>query len=214
METLISQIFFIGSGAFISLQLLCGGFCIGLLVGTLLSIARYNGVAVWVINGFVSLVRGTPLILQVSLVYFTVPTLLGISCNVITAGVVTFGLNSAAYIAEILRTGIQSIPKRQFEAAKTLQIPSFYLWKDIIFPQVLRTVFPALIHEVIALLKETALIATIGGMDIMRKSQMIAAEHFTYFMPLCIAGCYYYVFVLCIEYGGKKIEKGIWYGNH
>lgn len=214
MEKVVSQILFIGSGVFISLQLLCGGFCIGLLMGTLLSVARYNGIAVWIINGFVSLVRGTPLMLQLSIVYFAVPTFCGCSCSLIMAGVVTFGLNSSAYIAEILRSGIQSVPKGQFEAAKTLRIPSFYLWKDIILPQVLRNVFPALINEVIALLKETALIATIGGTDIMRKSQMVAAEQFTYFMPLCIAGCYYYVLVLCIAYIGKKIERGFLYGNY
>jgi polar amino acid transport system permease protein len=112
-------------------------------------------------------------------------------------------------VAEILRSGIGSIPKGQFEAAKMLKIPTLYTWKDIIFPQVFAHIFPAMIGEIIALLKETALIATIGGADVMRRSQMVAAESFTYFIPLCIAGLYYYIIVLIIEYIGKKWEGKI-----
>ncbi len=104
--------------------------------------------------------------------------------------------------------------KNQFEAAKTLQIPSFYMWRDIILPQVIKNILPAMINEIIALLKETALISTIGGVDIMRSAQMLAAEQFTYFIPLCLAGAYYYALVLLIEYIGKKIEqKGIYDKN-
>jgi polar amino acid transport system permease protein len=122
-----------------------------------------------------------------------------------------FGLNSSAYIAEILRAGIENIPKGQFEAAQTLEIPCYYMWKDIILPQVIKNILPAMVSEVIALLKETALIATIGGMDIMRSAQTIAAEQFTYFIPLCIAGAYYYALVLIIEYVGKIAEKWMGY---
>jgi polar amino acid transport system permease protein len=123
-------------------------------------------------------------------------------------------LNSSAYIAEILRAGIESVPKGQFEAAKTLEVPNYYIWKDIILPQVMRNIFPSLINEVIALLKETALIGTISGMDLMRMAQTLGAEQFTYFMPLCIAAAYYYVLVLIIEYAGKIVEKGQWYAKN
>jgi len=85
------------------------------------------------------------------------------------------------------------------------------MWKDIILPQVIRNIFPSLINEIIALLKETALIGTISGMDIMRLAQILGAEQFTYFAPLCIAAAYYYPLVLVIEYVGKYIEKGGWY---
>lgn len=124
--------------------------------------------------------------------------------SIITAGILTFGLNSSAYVAEILRSGIESLPKGQCEAARTLEIPGFYMWKDIILPQVIKNILPAMVSEVITLLKETALITTIGGVDIMRTAQILAAEKFTYFMPLCIAGVYYYSLVLLVEYLGKK----------
>jgi polar amino acid transport system permease protein len=123
------------------------------------------------------------------------------------AGVIAFGINSSAYVSEILRSGIESLPKGQFEAAQTLGIPKYYVWKDIILPQVVINILPAIINEIIALLKETALIATIGGMDLMRTSQTIAAEQFEYFTPLCAAGAYYYILVVIIECIGKKIEN-------
>ncbi|HHF7346471.1 TPA: amino acid ABC transporter permease [Legionella feeleii] len=208
MEELKQNLLFIGQGTVLTLELLAGGMLIGIVLGTILAILRYNGMAKLLINRFVSIIRGTPLILQLSFIYFAVPGLLGLRPDILVAGILTFGLNSSAYIAEILRSGIDSLPKGQFEAAKTLQIPTFYLWKDIILPQVIKNILPALINEMIALLKETALISTIGGMDLMRKAQSIAAEQFTYFLPLCIAGCYYYGLVLLIEYLGKKIEQG------
>lgn len=211
MEQLMQHILFIGAGAALTLQLLLGGIGIGLSLALLFSVLRHKGIGTFFINSFISVIRGTPLILQLSLVYFSVPGLLGFKLSVLGAGLLTFGLNSSAYIAEILRAGIESLPKGQIEAAKTLHVPSFYMWKDIILPQVFRSVFPAMVNEIIALLKETALISTIGGLDIMRRSNIVAAEQFTYFGPLCIAGVCYYVLVLMVEYWGKKMEARVNY---
>lgn len=209
MKELIPHIIFIGSGITMTMQLLFGGILIGLILGTVFSILRYKGIPVIIIiiNRIISILRGTPVVLQLSFIYFSTPGLFGIKLSIVAAGILTFGLNSSAYIAEILRSGIENLPKGQFEAAKTLQISNYHMWKDIILPQVIRNISPAMISEVIALLKETALISTIGGMDIMRTSQVLAAEQFTYFMPLCIAGAYYYLLVLCIEHAGNKIAQ-------
>lgn len=214
MDELKANVFYIGEGALITLTLLFGGLLIGVFWGTLLALLRYQGIARPLINGFISVMRGTPVILQLSFIYFAIPALIGLKPSILVAGFITFGLNSSAYIAEILRSGIEHLPKGQFEAAKTLQIPNFFLWKDIILPQVVKNIFPAFINEMIALLKETALIATIGGMDLMRRAQSVAAEQFTYFVPLCIAGCYYYGLVLLIEFFGKKIEQRRLYVSH
>jgi polar amino acid transport system permease protein len=142
-----------------------------------------------------------------SFIYFIAPSILGFRLSFLWAGILAFGVNSSAYVAEILRSGIESLPKGQFEAAKTLEIPHFYMWRDIILPQVIVNIFPAMVNEVIALLKETALIAMIGGLDIMRRAQTVAAEQYEYLMPLCMAGVYYYGLILFIEFIGKKIEK-------
>lgn len=201
------DVLFIGKGIGFTLLLLIGSLSLGILLGTSLSILRYKGKFSLFIKAYISVIRGTPLILQLSFIYFALPLLVRCKFDILTAGCVTFGINSSAYMAEILRAGIESLPKGQFEAAKTLQIPVFHTWKAIILPQVIQSIFPAIINEVITLLKETALISTIGGMDIMRRSESIAAEHFTYFLPLFIAGAYYYALVLFIEYIGKRVEK-------
>jgi polar amino acid transport system permease protein len=190
-----------------TLQLMFGGIAIGVTLGVLLSVLRYCRICVAPVKGWVSIIRGTPLILQLSIIYFAAPTMAGIRLDMLPAGVIAFGLNSSAYVAEILRSGVESLPKGQFEAARTLGIPAFHMWKDIILPQVVRNVFPAMVNEIIALLKETTLISIIGGMDMMRRSQIIAAEQFEYFTPLCIAGAYYYCLVLFIEFIGRRIER-------
>jgi polar amino acid transport system permease protein len=207
MEKLIHNFLYVGRGSFFTLELLTGGFVIGVTGGILLSTLRYGKICAPLIDRTVPIIRGTPLILQLGFIYFSTPGLCGVRLSVISAGIIAFGINSSAYVAEIFRAGIESIPKGQFETAQTLGVPKYYMWKDVILPQVFINVFPALINEIIALLKETALISTIGGMDIMRNSQIIAAEQFEYFVPLCIAGIYYYVFVLFVEFIGKKIEK-------
>ena len=207
MEKIIYYLYFIGSGISMTMELLIFSLIVGAVLGVSFSILHYQGIFVKTIDRFVSIVRGTPLILQLSFVYFLAPSLIGIKLGVVAAGIVTFGLNSSAYLSEILRSGIEHLPKGQFEAAKTLQIPAFYTWKDIILPQVFKNVWPVIVNEDITLLKETALISTIGGMDLMRKAQMLSAEEFTYFAPICIAGLYYYGLVLLIEYIGRTVER-------
>ncbi|MDR2812876.1 MAG: amino acid ABC transporter permease [Puniceicoccales bacterium] len=206
MNKIISNFLYIGSGIGLTLKLTFGGVFIGIIGGTLLSVLRHNGIARPIVNAIISVLRGTPLLLQLSLIYFIAPGIVGFRPDLLSAGILAFGINSSAYIAEIFRAGIESLPKGQFEAAQALEIPRFYTWKDIILPQVVVNIFPALVNEVIALLKETALIAMIGGMDIMRRAQTIAVEQYEYFMPLCMAGIYYYGLVLLIGFVGKKIE--------
>lgn len=204
--TLVEQILFIGKGVFVTLQYTLAALTIGVSLGVTLAIVRLSLLR-WLIDSFVSLLRGTPLLLQLSFFYFALPGLLDVRLDIWQAGFIAFGLNSAAYVTEIFRSGIQSIPKAQFEAAKSLRINNFLLWKDIIMPQVFRNIFPALINEVISLIKETAIISVFGELDITRRSQVIAASNFSYFVPVCIAGVYYYSLVFIIERLANKIEK-------
>lgn len=200
---------FISLGAKLTIKLLIGGLTIGIALGTVLAILRYKSKKIvrLMIIQIISLIRGTPMILQLSLIYFALPQIIGISFSPLIAGIITFGINSSAYMAEIFRAGIENLPKGQFEACQSLQIPTYYMWKDIILPQVLKNIFPAMMNETITLVKETALISTIGGMDIMRRSTVVAAEQFTYFAPLFIAGGCYYFIILIIEYISKKYTE-------
>ena len=204
---LIQQILFIGKGLALTLKLMAGSLTLSLILSVIVSALRYAGKWRFFWNRVVSLLRGAPALLLLTFWYFTIPVLFGVRVDILVAGIFAFGLQSFAYLAEIMRAGIESIPKGQFEAAQTLGIPKFYLWKDIILPQVVRNLLPALVGENIGLLKETAMIATIGGMDIMRHTQVLAAEQYTYIVPICIAGGYYYSLILMIEYVVSRCER-------
>ncbi len=204
---LLEKFLYVGQGLFFTVQLLILSLIIAGFLGFILSFLRFTGRWRLLIRIFISVIRGTPLILQLGIVFYAIPRLTGWQMDFLSAGLIAFGLNSSAYMAEIFRSGLESLPKGQFEAAKTLGIPPFYMWRDIIIPQIIRRVCPALTSEMITLLKETALISSIGGIDVMRRAQLLGASEFTYFLPLCIAALYYYVLILGIEWGGKLLEK-------
>lgn len=203
----VSDILFVAKGAITTVTYALLSLLVSFCLGIALAVLRYKKIGTIAIKSFVSIVRGTPVILQLSFVYFSLPALLGIKISVLVAGVVTFGINSSAYICEILRAGLNSTPKGQFEIAQSLKIPQFLIWKDIILPQVFVRVLPALINEAVTMTKETALISVLGEMDIMRRAQALAAEQYDFFMPLCIAGCVFWLIVKFIEILGHFIEK-------
>jgi polar amino acid transport system permease protein len=196
---------FIATGIYFTLEVSAGALLIGTTLGSLFAIVRRTTIGKPIISFIVSVLRGTPVILQLSIIYFATTGI--IKLGILSAGIIAFGINSAAYVSEIFRSGIESLPKGQFEASQTLEIPKFHMWKKIIFPQVFHNMLPALINETISLLKETAIIGIIGGMDIMRTAQAVASEHYDYFTPLCIAGVYYYGLTTIIELIGRKIEQ-------
>ena len=149
--SLLEQFLSIGKGMWITLPLFFSALSIGGALGLCISILRRQNVAARiVIDASISILRGTPVLLQLSFVYFMLPSL-GIQLGFLGAGIVTLSFNSAAYIGEIFRSGIDAFPRGQFEAAKVLGISTYGLWKDIVIPQVLRGVWSALINESIAL---------------------------------------------------------------
>ena len=153
------------------------------------------------------------MLVQLSLVYFGAPSLLHYKVSPLVAGIIAFSLNSGAYVSELIRAGIQGIDAGQYEAAQALDIPYFKMMKDIILPQAIRNVLPALVNEVVNLLKETALVSTLGEADIMRQAQVVAAETYSYFEPLLIAAGCYYVLILCLNFLAKKLERTLAYAS-
>ncbi len=160
---------------------------------------------------YTSIFRGTPMLVQLSIIYFGTPSLTSYKITPLVAGVIAFSLNSGAYVSEIIRAGIQAIDRGQVEACKSLTIPYLLMMKDIILPQAIRNILPALVNEVINLLKETALISTLGEEDIMRRAQLVAAETYSYFEPLMLAAVCYYVLVLALTALAKTLEKRLSY---
>jgi len=180
----------------------------GILIGALIALLRVSQYKIlrWVASFYISIFRGTPLLIQLSIVYFVLPKF-GIVLSVFMAGIVSFSLNSAAYVAVNICSGIESIDKGQFEAARALSISYYDMMKDIILPQAIRNTLPSLVSEVVNLLKETAIIAIFGGDDLMRRSEVVSYESYNYFAPLFVAAVCYYVLVLIFSGLAKILEK-------
>lgn len=181
----------------------------GLLLGTLLSLFKISGIKplYWFAVAYTSVFRGTPLLLQLSLVYFATPQLTGYDISALQAGVLTFSLNSAAYMSETIRAGIQAVDKGQTEAALTLGVPYPQLMWDIVLPQALKNILPALVNETISLLKDSSLVSTIGVVEILRSAQIVGANKYIYFEPLLLAGLIYYILVMGLTYTASILEK-------
>ena len=136
--------------------------------------------------------RGTPLILQLIFVYFAPFYVLGVSYDRFTACIVAFVINYSAYFAEIYRSGLQAMNRGQYEAAKVLGFSKVYTFFHIILPQVIKTILPSLVNEVITLVKDTALAQTIGVAELFRVAQTASAREFST-VPIFIAGVFYFV---------------------
>lgn len=203
------QIYFIIEGTIVTLQYSSLGVLFGMMLGTILSIFKFSNFSILRIFASVhtSIFRGTPLLVQLSIIYFALPRLVGIKLNVFEAGVLAFSLNSSAYISEIIRAGINSVDKGQFEAAKALAIPPILCMKDIILPQAFRNILPALINELVNMVKESALISVIGGMDLMKRAQLVSGETYNYFLPMMTSALAYYLLVVFISSLAKILEK-------
>ncbi|RIW31839.1 amino acid ABC transporter permease [Bacillus salacetis] len=206
---IVPSIPFILNGVWVTLLFVLVSGIVGFIIGTILSLFKIGRVKVlkWVADAYTSIFRGTPLILQLMLIYFATPQLTGYDIPPFLAGMLAFGLNSGAYISEIIRAGIQAVDKGQKEAAEALAIPYRPMMKDIILPQALKNILPALMNEYITLTKESAIVSTIGFLDIMRRSQIVSANTYTAFEPLIFAGVIYYVLVMCLTLLGKKLER-------
>ncbi|HJD55198.1 MAG TPA: amino acid ABC transporter permease [Rickettsia endosymbiont of Pyrocoelia pectoralis] len=203
------KILFIVEGTLVTLQYSVIGVVFGLIIGMLLAICKVNKNRAlrFFANFYTSVFRGTPLLIQLTFIYFASPYLIGIKFSVFAAGAISFSLNSGAYVSEVIRAGINAVDKGQFEAAEALAIPKFLIMKDIILPQAIKNIFPSLVNELINLIKESAIISMLGEMDLMRRAQIVMTETYNYFFPLLIAACCYYILVMVISSVAKIIEK-------
>ncbi len=182
---------------------------LGLIWGTVLSLLKIAGIKPLTLfaNAYTSIFRGTPLLLQLALVYYATPQLTGYDISALQAGVLTFTLNSGAYMSETIRGGIQAVDKGQSEAAMSMGVSYWLMMWDVILPQGLKNILPALVNETIGLLKDSALVSTIGVVEILRSAQIIGANKYIYFEPLLFAGLIYYVLVMGLTFGASALER-------
>lgn len=169
-------------------------------------------------NVFLLIIRGTPLMLQLLIVYF-VPKLIAVKCFDTTivwssyiAAIVAFSINYAAYFAEIYRGGIESIPKGQYEAAKVLGYTQGQTFFKIVLPQVVKRIVPAMGNEVITLVKDTSLVTILSVQELMFFAKS-SSNRMVSFTPLLIAGIFYFVMNWVVSLAFTKLEKKLSYYN-
>lgn len=158
---------------------------------------------------YISIFRGTPLLVQLMLIYFATPQLTGYTISALQAGVLSFGLNSAAYISEALRGGILAVDKGQWEGAMSLGIPQYRYIFDLILPQAIKNALPSLVNESIMLLKDSSLVSVIGVSDTLRWADLIQAKTFRAFEAFVVAAVVYYVLVMILNLLGAYLEKKV-----
>jgi polar amino acid transport system permease protein len=192
-----------------TLQVVSVAAVIGFILGIVLSILKISKIKPlnWFADFYTSIFRGTPLVLQLMLIYFGSPQILGIQIEAYEAAFLAFGLNSAAYISEIIRGGIQAVDKGQREAALALGVPESQMMLNIILPQAIKNILPALMNELISLTKESAVVTIIGLADIMRRAYIVGGETYKFFEPILVAGLVYYVMVMILTLLGKLLER-------
>lgn len=174
---------------------------IGVILGLILSLViDYNEKTgkLYLLSAFarmyIGIIRGTPALLQLMILYYII--FKSVTINIVVVGIISFGLNSGAYVSQIIRSGLISIPKGQEEASTMLGFNYFQTMKYVIMPQALRNVLPALGNEFITLLKETSVAGYIGILELTKASDIVASSTYDYFFPLLIVAIIYLILTL------------------
>ena len=199
--------FLLGAGVTLFVSLL--GAVFGMAVGLVLFFMRE---ASWksvraVAHVYISFVRGTPLLVQIFLVYYALPGLTGIDFAPFTAGVLALSLNSGAFAAEIIRGGLSRVPFGQYEAADALGLPRFVTWLKVILPQVGRSILPPLLNEFTLLVKASTLLSVIAVVDLTRTAQNIMNVTYRPVEAFIIAAVIYFIMLFALSTLARRLEK-------
>ena len=194
-------------GSIVTAQVFLITIVLSIPLGVLLSLGRVSSITLLqkVIGLYVWLRRGTPLMLQLFFVYYALPAV-GIRLDDFEAALVAFVLNYAAYFCEIFRAGIQSVPKGQYEAARTLGMNYVQTMRRIILPQVFRLILPPVSNETITLVKDTSLVYVLAMNDLMRTTRNLVQRDFD-ITPFLVAGVFYLLATLVLTMLFERLEK-------
>jgi polar amino acid transport system permease protein len=212
VNMMVSQL---AGGMFVSVQIFVVTLVFSLPLGMIVAFGRMsrNPLLQGIVKVYISIMRGTPLMLQLMVVYFGPYYLFGIKITNsyrLWAALIGFVINYAAYFAEIYRSGIQSMPVGQYEAAKLLGYGKMQTFFKIILPQVIKRILPSVTNEVITLVKDTSLAFTISVLEMFAIAKALASSQ-TSLIPFAAAGIFYYLFNLVVAVGMDYAEKKLAY---
>ena len=210
MDYVISLLGPLSNGALVTLKLFVITLVLSVPMGLALALARISRFK-WLsrlVEGYIWLMRGTPLMLQLLFIYFALPfvPVVGVRLPDFPAAVVAFALNYAAYFAEIFRAGIQSIDRGQYEGAKVLGMTYGQTMRRIILPQMWTRILPPVSNETITLVKDTSLIYVLALNDLLRVARGMVQRDFT-FTPFIVAGCFYLGMTLILTWVFQYLER-------
>ena len=192
------------------------GLIIGIIIGTLIAtvrvIPKYKRLP-RVLNGFcsfyVGLFRGTPIVVQLLIFYYVLLPLMGVKMSGVQVSMMVFGLNSGAYISEIMRSGILSVDHGQMEAGRALGLRFGTTMMKIVIPQAVKNILPTLGNEFIALVKETSVVSFVGAADLYVAFRYIGSNSYEFMVPYIVMALIYIVLVLLISFGIKIMERSL-----
>jgi polar amino acid transport system permease protein len=191
----------------VTIQATILGFALAATVGLILAILRMSKNA-WVslpTAAFVEFIRSTPLLIQIFFVFFVFPEF-GVTLSAMTAGVLAIGIHYGTYCSEVYRAGLANIPRGQWEASTALNLSAYHTFRDIIIPQAIPPVVPALGNYLVALFKETPLLSAIAVLELMQTAKILGSENFRYIEPITLVGLFFLVFSLVTAALIRQVE--------
>lgn len=199
-----------------TLLIAVSGLVIGILIGILIAgvrvmpkYKRLPRILNSICSVYVAFFRGTPMVVQLLLFYYVLFPLLGINIMGVQISMIVFGLNSGAYISEIMRGGILSVDGGQMEAGRAVGLSFFTTMQKIVIPQAIKNILPSLGNEFIALIKETSIVSFVGAADLYVAFNLIGTNSYEFMVPYLVMALIYIVLVLIISAGIKLMERGL-----
>ena len=211
----VDNLIYLFKGAMVALSMAALSLLSGLIFGILGASAKISKNRFLRILGniYVEVIRGTPMLLQIMLIFNVVPIIITqITGNVFRMdyfliGVVAMSINSGAYTTELIRSGINGVDKGQWEACETLGLSRWQTMRLVILPQAFKRIIPPLISEFITLIKDSSLVSVIGAVELLNSARVLGNQYYEFMSPYCIAGVYYLIMTLTISYFAKKLER-------
>ena len=202
------------SGLLVTVEIAVLGLIIGILLGTLIAVVRvtpkyklFPKILDGICNVYVAFFRGTPMVVQLLIGYYVLFPALNIAIDAVIVAVLIFGLNSAAYVSEIMRSGIQSVDIGQLEAARALGLPYSTSMLKIVIPQSIKNILPTLGNEFIVLVKDTSIVSFIAVVDLTKAFRQIGDATYEYVVPYLMLAAVYLVLVLGITFAIRAMER-------
>jgi polar amino acid transport system permease protein len=193
--------------AVVTIQATFVGFALALTLGLALALLRRskNPWVSMISGGFVEFVRSTPVLIQIFFMFYVFPQF-GVVIPAFLAGVLALGIHYASYCSEVYRAGLEAIPRGQWEAATALNLSPYHTYRDIIIPQAIPPVVPALGNYLIGMFKETPLLSAIAVVELMQTAKIIGSETFRYLEPITMVGIFFLIMSLISAAGVRRVE--------